>query len=310
MYTRSSRRTRFHAHHGDVERLNVNNKLRCLLLLCTVSLCGCKTVLFGTVGLLGGHDAQVHADVVFDAQHALQLDVYAPAHAAGAPVVVFFYGGAWINGERRWYRYVGEALSRHGIVVVIPDYRKTKFPTFMDDAVQAVAWTRAHAAEFGGNPRQLFLMGHSAGAHIAALLATDARYLARVAMQPRDLAGFIGLAGPYDFAPFSDDYLLDVFGSDPQAQAAAMPANYVDGDEPPMLLLQGLKDGTVWPRNARSLAEKLQARGEPVETKFYPNLGHLRIALSLSSPFSRGTTTLDDVLDFVARHGAAAGSPK
>ena len=234
--------------------------------------------------------------------------MYAPANAAGAPVVVFFYGGAWINGERRWYRYVGEALSRHGIVVMIPDYRKTKFPAFMDDAAQAVAWARTHAAQFGGDSRQLFLMGHSAGAHIGALLATDARYLSNVGVKPRDLAGFIGLAGPYDFAPFSDDYLLDVFGSDPQAQAAAMPANYVDGDEPPMLLLQGLGDNTVWPRNASSLAEKLQARGEAVETKFYPGLGHLRIALSLSTPFSRGTTTLSDTLDFIARHGAVGPS--
>jgi acetyl esterase/lipase len=292
--------------------LRLYKKLSCLLLSCVFSLCGCKTILFGTVGVLGGHHAQVHADIVFDAPHDLKLDVYAPAAAKDAPVVVFFYGGAWVNGERAWYRYAGEALSKHGVVVVIPDYRKTpqaRFPVFMDDAALAVAWARAHAAAYGGDARHLFLMGHSAGAHIGALLATDARYLARVGMQPRDLAGFIGLAGPYDFAPFTDDYLIDVFGSDPAAQAAAMPVNYVDGDEPPMLLLQGLADTTVWPRNTTSLAAKLQQHGEAVETKFYSGIGHLRIALSLAAPFSGWTTALPDTLDFIARRSAAAVPP-
>ena len=281
----------------------MSGKLLCLLLSCAVGLGGCKAAFFGTVGVLGGHHAQRHTGIVFDAAHDLKLDVYLPANAAGAPVVVFFYGGAWISGERAWYRYAGEALSRHGLVVVIPDYRKApqvRFPAFMDDAALAVQWTREHAAQFGGDARRLFVMGHSAGAHIGALLATDARYLARVGMQPCDLSGFIGLAGPYDFAPFSDDYLLEVFGSDAQAQQAAMPAQYVDGDEPPMLLLQGLADTTVWPRNTRSLAAKLQARGEPVETKFYPGVGHTRIALSLAAPFSRWSTALADTLAFIA----------
>lgn len=285
----------------------MSRNLCCLLLICAAGLSGCKAVFFGTVGVLGGHHAQRHAGIVFDTTHDLKLDVYAPPDAAHAPVVVFFYGGAWISGERAWYRYAGEALSRHGLLVVIPDYRKSpqaRFPVFMDDAVLAVAWARQHAAEFGGDPRRLFLMGHSAGAHIGALLATDARYLAHVGMKPRELAGFIGLAGPYDFAPFSDDYLLDIFGSDAQAQQAAMPANYVDGDEPPMLLLQGLADTTVWPRNTRSLAAKLQAYGEPVETKFYPGIGHTRIALSLS--FTGWSTALADTLDFIARQNETA----
>ena len=288
--------------------LRLHKNLYCLLLLfCAALLSGCKPILFSTVGVLGGHHAQLHGGIVFDAAHRLKLDVYTPANADAAPVVVFFYGGAWINGERAWYRFAGEALANAGIVAVIPDYRKApqaRFPVFMDDAALAVAWTRAHAADYGGDARHMFLMGHSAGAHIGALLATDARWLARVGMQPRDLAGFIGLAGPYDFAPFDDDYLLDVFGRDRAAQDAAMPVNYVDGDEPPMLLLQGAADATVWPRNASSLATHMKQHGEEVETKVYPGMGHLRISLSLAAPFSAGTTTLRDTLDFVHRHSA------
>jgi acetyl esterase/lipase len=268
-------------------------------------LSGCATVFFHSVGVLSGHSAQITPDIVFDPSHGLKLDVYRPAGAEAAPVVVFLYGGAWTSGQRDWYRYAGEALSSHGIVVVIPDYRKSPqvhFPDFVDDAARGVAWARANAVSYGGDPKRLFVMGHSAGAHIGALLATDGRFLARVNMKPRDLAGFIGLAGPYDFAPFTDDYLVTAFGSELSQQQAAMPANYIDGDEPPMLLLQGLSDNTVWPRNTRSMADKLTAKSEPVETKFYPAMGHTRIALSLSPPFSGKTTTLADTLDFIRRH--------
>lgn len=141
------------------------------------------------------------------------LDVYLPTRvlrhwpadaSAGAPVVVFFYGGSWQSGERNDYLFVGEALASRGFVAVLPDYRTypaTTFPGFIDDAAQAVAWAREHAVAFGGDPRRLFLMGHSAGAQIAALLATDGRYLAAREMRKSDIAGVIGLAGAYDFLP-------------------------------------------------------------------------------------------------------------
>jgi len=116
-----------------------------------------------------------------------RLDVYMPtagvprAGSHGRPVVVFFYGGSWQNGSRSSYLFVGAALASRGFVAVVPDYRTwpdTAFPGFVDDAATAVRWARDHAAEFGGDPSRIFLMGHSAGAHIVMLLATDGRYLA------------------------------------------------------------------------------------------------------------------------------------
>src|SRR5450432_565610 len=108
-YTQGSQPTRSHGAPIDAEHGKLYTKLLVLLLFCATSLCGCKSVFFGTVGVLGGHGAQVHADITFDAPHALKLDVYSPKNAAASPVVVFFYGGAWVNGERAWYRYAGEA---------------------------------------------------------------------------------------------------------------------------------------------------------------------------------------------------------
>jgi acetyl esterase/lipase len=253
--------------------------------------------------VLNSHGARVTENIVFDASHALKLDVYQPANAQKAPVVVFLYGGAWQSGAREWYRYVGQSLSKRGVVVVIPDYRKypqVKFPDFVDDAAKAVSWARANAQSIHGDPTRLFIVGHSAGAHIGALLATDAKFLAKVDMKPRDLAGFVGLAGPYDFAPFRDKKLVAIFGEDATAQSAAMPAEYVDGDEPPMLLLQGLSDGEVDPKNSTRFAAKLNAVGDRVATKFYPNVGHIGLVLSLAPAFARSSTALDDTIQFIA----------
>jgi len=173
-----------------------------------------------------------------------------------------------------------------------------------------VAWTQAHAGEYGGNSAQLFLMGHSAGAHIGALLATDAHWLEAVGMQPRDLSGFIGLAGPYDFLPLKDPDFIDMFGSTQEAQLRSQPVHFVNGDEPPMLLMQGATDKIVWPRNAQSLANQLRREGEPVELKLYPDIGHMAILFAMSRPFRAKAPVLDDTVSFiqaqVAQHPHAA----
>jgi acetyl esterase/lipase len=289
-----------------------------LLLLGSGLLTGCQAVLFrGLNTTVGKTDVVVQRDVMFDPAHQLALDVYRPRDARNAPVVVFFYGGSWKSGKRSWYRWAGEALAQRGLVVVIPDYRlwpKVKLDGFMQDASRAVAWTHAHAGEYGGDPSSLFVMGHSAGAHIGALLATDAHWLTGVGMQPRQLSGFIGLAGPYDFLPLKDADFIDMFGSTHEAQLRSQPVHYVDGDEPPMLLMQGTTDKVVWPRNAESLAAALQREDEPVELKMYPDIGHSAILLAMSRPFRDKAPVLDDTANFIRaqvtqRHRAAAVTP-
>ena len=286
-----------------------------LLLLGGGLLTGCQAALFGSLNASTGKtDVVVQRDVVFDPAHRLALDVYRLPGTEHAPVVIFFYGGSWKSGKRQWYRWVGEALAQRGLVVVIPDYRlwpKVRLDGFMQDAAQAVAWTHAHAGDYGGNSAQLFLMGHSAGAHIGALLATDAHWLNAVGMQPRDLSGFIGLAGPYDFLPLKDSDFIDMFGSTHDAQLRSQPVHYVNGDEPPMLLLQGTTDKIVWPRNAQSLAAAMERENEPVELKMYPDIGHMAILFALSRPFRSKAPVLDDAVDFIhardaQRHQATA----
>jgi acetyl esterase/lipase len=276
---------------------------RVALLAAAALLAGCADLFYATVGGVGSAPG-VHEqrDIEFDAEHRLSLDVYSPGGAAAAPVVVFFYGGSWESGKRRWYKYVGDALARNGVAVVIPDYRKypdVRFPAFMHDAARAVAWTREHAREFGGDPQRLFVMGHSAGGQIAALLATDASYLAGAGLRPRDLAGMIGLAGAYAFLPFVDDEGR-IFGNDARGRFDSQPINFVDGDEPPMLLLQGEDDDEVPPHNAEAMAERAQAMDGTAVLKIYPGVGHSSILLALARGRASQVPTLHDIVAFVS----------
>jgi acetyl esterase/lipase len=231
-----------------------------------------------------------------------KLDLYQPApETPSPPMVVFLYGGGWTEGSRAMYRFVGAALAERGCIVAIPDYRlfpEARFPAFLQDCALALRWARDNRAMLGADPNRLFPMGHSASAYNAAMLALDRRWLGAVGMQPgRDLAGAIGIAGPYDFLPLRED-LQPVFGP-PEGWPATQPIAFADGANPPMLLLQGEADETVDPGNARRLAERIRARGGPVETRFYPGVGHSSIAGALSGALRFLAPTLRDSLAFM-----------
>jgi acetyl esterase/lipase len=285
--------------------------LRIALLLMVALLGGCRATLFAGLNTTDRHAGiETTSGVVFDTQHQLKLDVYRPANVEHAPVVVFFYGGSWTHGERAWYRFVGTTLASHGVIAVIPDYRKypqVKMDGFMHDAAKAVAWTHQHAQEWGGAPNDIFVMGHSSGGQIGALLMTDPSWLAPYDLRPADFAGFIGLAGCYDFMPIpaSEKDMLGMFGHDDASQARAQPVRFVSGNEPPMLLLQGTADKEVDPSNAISLAHVLQAHHVPVTLKLYPGVGHNALVLAFSRPLKNDAPTLEDTLQFIQTHESA-----
>jgi acetyl esterase/lipase len=282
-----------------------------VLFALTFLLSGCQATLFAGLNATDqrqGIERQQHVE--FDPEHHLALDVYRPEHLTRAPIVVFFYGGSWTHGERAWYRFVGTALAARGITVVIPDYRKypqVKMDGFMEDAARAVGWVHEHAAQLDGSPEDIFIMGHSAGGHIAGLLATDAHWLTPYGMRPDDLAGFIGLAGVYDFMPIpaNETDMLGMFGRTPQEQARAQPVRFVDGNEPPMLLLHGLADKEVEPANSQSLARAVRAAHGEVTLKLYPGIKHSELLFALARPFRGTADTLSDITAFIAAHPMA-----
>lgn len=277
-------------------------------------LAGCSPVRL--VNALTPHnDYDAYSGLSYGSGERHLLDVYVPRTStstdadADRPIIVFFYGGSWQAGERDDYRFVGEALASRGYVTVIPDYRRypqTTFPGFMDDAAAAVSWARAHARAYGADPRRLFVMGHSAGAHIAMLLATDHRYLRLYGMDATQLAGAIGLAGPYDFLPLEDRTLEAIFP--PSLREVSQPINHIDGHEPPIFLGVGTADRTVDPGNTTRFAKRLAAAGDQFVLKRYKNVNHAMAVGSLAKPvralsnFITVAPVLDDVSAFIDSH--------
>ena len=248
--------------------------------------------------------------IAYGAAPRHRLDLYVPQAIAAkgpgphAPIVVFYYGGHWRGGERADYAFVGEALASRGFVVAIADYRvypDVTFPAFVEDGAAAVAWIRRNATRYGGDPSRLVVAGHSAGAHIAMLIALDRGYLA--AAGERDaVAAAIGLAGPYDFLPLTSDRVKAVFG--PDRLARSQPISFVRADAPPLLLLHGSDDTTVSPGNAQRLAAGARAVGGRVELKLYEGIGHVGLIARLAAPLRAGASVLDDMATFA--HGARA----
>ncbi len=255
---------------------------------------------FDTLVPKDGGGARVASGLAYGRDARQTLDIYAPK-APGVrdrPVIVFFYGGSWNSGTRSGYAFVGRALAAQGFVVVIPDYRLVpaiRYPAFVEDGAAAVRWTEGHIAGYGGDPHRLVLMGHSAGAYIAAMLAVDDRWLGPARQAVR---GFVGLAGPYDFAPFDIDVSRAAFGEWPRPEET-QPVHWAGAGDPPALLLLGAEDKTVQPRNSEALAAKLRAGGVPVTLRTYPKLGHIGLILAVARPFRGRAPVVADVARFV-----------
>ena len=233
------------------------------------------------------------------------LDVYTPkGGAAGAPVLVFFYGGGWNSGRRQDYAFVGQALASRGFLTVVPDYRlvpQVRYPDFLKDCAAAVAWAHLHAAAFGGDPDRIVLAGHSAGAYNAIMLALDTHYLRDAGVDPRLIRAAAGLSGPYDFLPFRVDSTIATFGDAPDP-AATQPINHVTPAAPPIFLGHGDKDTLVYPKNTTTLGAALAKAGDTVEVKIYPGLSHADMVLALSKLFRGKAPVLADMTGFLKAH--------
>ncbi len=250
-----------------------------------------------------------HPNISYGAEPQHRLDVYVPDQAPTGPrpLVVFWHGGRWEFGDKADYRFVGAALAELGYVAVLPNYRhypQVKMPGFMDDAARAGEWAAVHAGEFGADAGRLYLMGHSAGAHMAALVSLDPRYFAAAGRPGPPIAGVIGLSGPYDFLPLLEPDVQDMFGP-PQNYPDSQPINFVRSDAPPMLLVHGLIDQTVRPRNSINLAAALRAHGVPATLKLYPKLEHGDTVAALSLPARGRAPTLADIEAFVGQPRSA-----
>jgi len=276
------------------------------LFLCVCLLSGCTAAAFFAANVpsaFGPYERT--ADLAYGPESRQQLDVYVPDAPAAEPrtVIVFIHGGSWETGSKGAYRFVGSSLAEQGFIAVLPSYRLSpavRFPVFVEDAARAVAWTLRNIDRYGGNPQRVFVMGHSAGAHIALLLTLDRHYLAATGVSADDLRGVIGLSGPYDFK-IDSDLLRSVFGAAPDPRQT-QPVRFVRGDAPPLLLIHGTADTICWDEHSIRLTERIRAAGGSAELRLYPGLGHSDTLGGLSQLRRGLAPTLQDVTTFVTEH--------
>lgn len=233
------------------------------------------------------------------------LDIWVPETAQASdklPVIVFFYGGGWDSGTRENYGFAGRALAQKGFVVVIPDYRlvsKAHWPDFLEDSAKAVAWTHLHIGGLAGDPDRIALMGHSAGAYNAVMLALDPTWLRGAGSDPSIIRGVAGLAGPYDFLPMEKGGSADKAMGKVKPAERTQPIAYARGDAPPLWLATGDEDTTVRPRNSQNLAAAIEKAGGSASLRIYPDMGHTGIVMALAGPFRSKGPVLDEAADFL-----------
>lgn len=233
------------------------------------------------------------------------LDIYLPnSESKQASVVVFFYGGCWGACQTTFkedYEFLADALTQKGYIVVIPNYRlypKVKFQTIITDAAQAVEWVKNNISKYKGDNKNIFLMGHSSGAHLAIMLSVKKAYLKSQTYS--SIKGAIGLAGPYDFIPYTEPYLPGVFGKESKA-AYSQPINFIQGDEPALLLIYGKKDTIIKAKNIINMTKKIKEKKGEVKAVYYKNLAHIDLITGFTRPF-RDKKLLYEVECFIRSH--------
>ena len=233
---------------------------------------------------------QLLADIAYGPDRRQRLDLYRPHHAsAECRLVVFLYGGCWTTGARRSYRFLAHVLGSRGFAVAIPDYRlfpDAKFPDFLVDTASAIGWLHRHAGEHGIHGDRMALLGHSAGAYNAAMVALDPTYLERASVSPEVLAGVVGFAGPYAFNPLDFQETRDIFASSPDPHLVQPMRQIRHRAAPPMLLAHGGADRRVLPINSLRFASAMRAAENSVDLRLYRQPRPCRAAASPGQPVS------------------------
>jgi acetyl esterase/lipase len=278
-----------------------------LLLFCFIFLSSCtNSALFLINNLAKFGDYTLHQNIIYGEDENQNLDLYLPSSLPenkkeNRITIVFFYGGCWgacSDLDKQDYRFVAQAFTENNMNAVIVNYRQfpdVLFPAIMSDASLSVEWVAKNIATYGGNPENIILMGHSAGAHIASMLLFNKKYLTPNTY-PK-IKGFIGLAGPYDFLPYDEWYQPKLFS--PINESESQTINYVDGSEPPSLLMYGNEDSRVKRRNIVSLTKIIKAKKGKVEPHYYNNIDHVDLISALSIPYRSSQPVMSDIIRFI-----------
>ena len=218
------------------------------------------------------------------------------------PIIIFFHGGSWRDGDPDDYGFVARALVPEGFTVVLAGYRLMpggEYPAMLEDTASAIAWTKQNVGRYSGDPDTIFIAGHSAGAYNVVQVALERKWLAREGLDSVIIKGVIGLSGPYDFLPLDSDSTKAAFGGAPDL-AATQPINHVRGDAPPMLLVHGQRDTLVKPRNTQALSSAITQAGGAASPVYFMQMDHNAPLLALAYPWRRDRNVLGAIMKFTA----------
>ena len=250
-------------------------------------------------------EGQVRRDLCYvegseDPKH--RLDLFLPP-GSNRPILIFIHGGGLASGDKALrvsgadvYGNIGRFYAAHGIGVAVINYRLQPDVTWreqVEDVARAIAWVHSHAGSFGGDLSQLFVGGHSAGAHLAARVALDPGPLTRLGLSPEVLRGVIAVSGAgydlndaktYEFGARPCHYEERFRGDDPTGswKKEASPVTYASTGAPPFLILYPQGESKALRRQSQLLHETLQKKQIPSELMVVPGESHRRIVLTLS----------------------------
>ncbi|RUO26512.1 alpha/beta hydrolase [Aliidiomarina minuta] len=246
----------------------------------------------------------VNDAIVYGEHNRQRMDIYLPDEKPHKQqVMVFIYGGSWEQGDKSDFEFIGQAFARLGYITLIPNYRiypEVEFPDFINDVAMALSTLPQHMP--GGCPsgHEIIIMGHSAGAHSAALLAADPRYLKNNAASDVHISALIGLSGPYDL-PLNHERVRDKFTQVKGDEANAIALAHEN--MPATLLIHGESDSVAEPEHAHKFKAQLQQLEVPVTLHTYSRRRHVDLIASLASPLRFWTPAYNDIQQFLQEHG-------
>lgn len=241
--------------------------------------------------------------IAYGAAPRQDLDLYLPRKGPARAIILFLYGGGWVSGARWYYPAFGRLFARRGLACAVPDYRlfpRARFPSFVEDGALAFKWVHDHADQLAAHDAPIFVMGHSAGAHISSLLALDPSYLQAHGLSPSAMRGVVALAGPLTMDPLKWPGVRDIFATSAEAPHRARPVKLARADAPPFLLLHGTRDRVVGSEASVNFANALNAAGTRAQAKIYPGIGHLGVLSSMLWGLRWRASVLKDIETFIA----------
>lgn len=262
---------------------------------------GCSPLIFADP--LSPYDGyKLEPDVAYGIHRRQKLDIYEPLIEENKDIIIMFiYGGSWRSGERSNYRFIAQRFVSQGYTTIVPDYRlypEIQFPAFVDDIAKAIVWTHRRY-EQKNNPSKIILVGHSAGAHIVALLALDNRYLKRAGASTKIISGWVSIAGPHAFNPLKTASTKPIFNNFAPTIEQTKPTTFARSDAPPGLLLHGKNDKVVYAKNSVLLANAIENERGHITFKNIDGVGHIEILLSITGNKLFDTGVKQEIFKFI-----------